>query len=608
MEAHPERSRPSGLAIACLAAALGASAALLLYAGRDQVIREDAMFYAFRLAHDPFGEAAFTSPLNLYLIALPLALYRVMFEVFGLGADLPYRLVSTALVLACGVLFYALVRRRIGDLAAILPTALVVLFGATGEVVASAIRIPMLIAIAAGLGALLALERRDLRGDLLAATLLVASVLSHPVALGFLLATAVVLCFRPPSERWTRAWIVLIPGLVFAVWWAFLRTPAPGAEARASLGDVVQFGWDSWVSVTAAASGLSGVLPDPSFEQPAAKVLAVVVLALLAAGTIRYARRVPPIYWAALAALATLLVAPRLGPNGWVRLPDHDRYLYPDSLLLLLAGAALVGTAWRARAGGWRLAAGGVLGLALVSNAGQLIDYGPFARSFSERAVGQYSAYELAGSRAVRDFRVNAFEPSAGEYLEAAADFGSAADSPAELQASSSTERAVADPALVGALGIDLRSSAGPMPRAGPRPIVDVSFARRTTRRGPCIELAPRALTDAQPPPPMTVELSRGVSQAQALEHLAAAGTLYETLTVPALATLTVRGGGLWIGGDLSEVAMVLRRFADQPIARIPPLEGRSGLLAIPPDAAPEPWRVSIGAAKPLVVCGLPSG
>ena len=263
MEDHPQRSRPSVFAIACLAAALVASAALLLYAGRGQVIREDAMFYAFRLAHDPFAEAAFTSPLNLYLIALPLALYRGMFEVFGLGVDLPYRLVSTALVLACGVLFYTLARRRIGDLAAILPTALLVLFGAAGEVVASAIRIPMLIAIAAGLGALLALERRDLRGDLLAATLLVASVLSHPVALGFLLAATVVLWFRPPPERWTRAWIVLIPGAVFAVWWALVRTPAPGVESRASFADVLDFGWDSWVSVTSAASGLSGVLPEP---------------------------------------------------------------------------------------------------------------------------------------------------------------------------------------------------------------------------------------------------------------------------------------------------------------------------------------------------------
>ena len=280
------------------------------------------MFYAFRLAHDPFAEAAFTSPLNLYLIALPLALYRGMFEVFGLGVDLPYRLVSTALVLACGVLFYTLARRRIGDLAAILPTALLVLFGAAGEVVASAIRIPMLIAIAAGLGALLALERRDLRGDLLAATLLLASVLSHPVALGFLLAAAVVLWFRPPSERWTRAWIVLVPGAVFAVWWAFVRTPAPGVESRVSFGDVLHFGWDSWVSVTSAASGLSGVLPEPSFQQPAAKVLAVLVLALLAAGTIRHARRLPSIYWAALAALVALLVAPRLGPNGWVRVPE----------------------------------------------------------------------------------------------------------------------------------------------------------------------------------------------------------------------------------------------------------------------------------------------
>jgi hypothetical protein len=602
IEPHPQRSRPSGFAIGCLAAVLAASAALLLYVGRGQVIREDAMFYAFRLAHDPFAEAAFTSSFNLYLIALPLAVYRGMFALFGLGADLPYRLVSTALVLACGVLFYALMRRMIGDLAAILPTALLVLFGAAGEVVSSATRIPMLIAMAAGFGALLALQRRDLSADLLATTLLVASVLSHPVALGFLLAAVVVLAFRPPPERWTRAWIVLIPGAVFGIWWAFIRTPA-GAESPTSLGDILHFGWDSWVSVTSAASGLSGVLPDPSFDQPLARVLAVLVLALLAAGTIRHARRLPPIFWAALVALAALLVAPRLGPGGWVRIPNQDRYLYPDSCLLLLAGAALLVTAWPA--GRWRLAAGGVLALALVSNVGQLIDYGSFARSFSERAVGEYSAYELAGPRADSDFRVSGFDPSAGEYLEAAAAFGSAADSSAQLATAPATERVAADGALVGALDIDLQRSQRSPPPVGPRPTVDASFAQTATRQGGCIELTPREPTDAEPLPTVTVELRRGVSQTEALEHVLAVGTPYETLTVPALATLTIHGGGVWLHGDLSHVVLMVGRFADQPTAVIQPLGGRSELLAIPADRAPVPWRIAVSAAKPLVVCGV---
>lgn len=106
----------------------------------------------------------------------------------------------------------------------------------------------------------------------------------------------------------------------------------------------------------------------------------------------------------------------------------------------------------------------------------------------------------------------------------------------------------------------------------------------------------------------MTVELRRGVSQEEALEHIAATGTPYDTLTVPALATLSLRGGGLWIRGDLSQVGLILSRFADQPIAPIPPLGGRSALLAIPTDPSPAPWRVEVGSTKPLVACGLPSG
>ena len=98
------------------------------------------------------------------------------------------------------------------------------------------------------------------------------------------------------------------------------------------------------------------------------------------------------------------------------------------------------------------------------------------------------------------------------------------------------------------------------------------------------------------------------MSQDEALEHLAATGAPYDVLAVPALATLTVRGGGLWIRGDLSQLALILGHFADQPITPIPPLHRRSALLAIPPDSATVPWRVAVGSDKPVIACGLPAG
>src|SRR5689334_22220093 len=99
------------------------AAAVLLYVGRDQIIRGDALYYGGRLGSESLLRGLFHSPANKYLIAAPLVLYDGMFHAFGLSADLPYRIVSTALVLLCAWLFFVLARRRLG-FAAVVPTAL----------------------------------------------------------------------------------------------------------------------------------------------------------------------------------------------------------------------------------------------------------------------------------------------------------------------------------------------------------------------------------------------------------------------------------------------------------------------------------------------------
>ena len=211
-----------------------AAAIVLVYESRGQTIRGDELGYAARLGTKPFSEAIFNSSPNKYFLPVPLALYDAMFNVFGLAADVPYRIVVTALVLLCGGLFFALVRRRVGDLMALPPTLLLLFFGSGSETTLTAIRIPSLIAVAAGLGTLLVLERRDRRGDLAAAALLTIAVASHPIGLSFLAASVVLIAARPAAKRWRAAWVVAIPAAVFAAWW---RLPA-GARHQVILLDV----------------------------------------------------------------------------------------------------------------------------------------------------------------------------------------------------------------------------------------------------------------------------------------------------------------------------------------------------------------------------------
>ena len=193
---------------------LAAAAATLLYFGRGQVIVGDDLFYAQRLAVNPLWHAILHS--NVYLLALPMVLYKAMFAGVGLSPYWPYRSLAVALSLLCAFLFHRLERGRIGATAALAPVALLLFFGSGGEVILTGTRLPSLLAIAAGLAAWLALERRDRGGDIAAsASLLLIAATSHPSGLGFLAGAAVIVWLRGARERWRSAWI-LAPA-VFAV-------------------------------------------------------------------------------------------------------------------------------------------------------------------------------------------------------------------------------------------------------------------------------------------------------------------------------------------------------------------------------------------------------
>ena len=86
-----------------------------------------------------------------------------------LGADyLAFRLLAVGTVLLSAGLFYALIKRRIGALPALAPTFVLLFFGSAWQHVLVPIGFTPIFGIAAGLAALLALERGGRRGDLAA--------------------------------------------------------------------------------------------------------------------------------------------------------------------------------------------------------------------------------------------------------------------------------------------------------------------------------------------------------------------------------------------------------------------------------------------------------
>ena len=134
-----------------------------------------------------------------------------------MGSALPYRVVSTALFLLSAALLFVFLRRRVGDWPAVAATAIVLFLGAAWEDLLWSFQMTYFGSMAAGLGALLALERGDRRGEAVACALLVVSVVFGSLGLSFAIGAAVYVLLLP--ERRRRLYVFLVPLAVYALWW-----------------------------------------------------------------------------------------------------------------------------------------------------------------------------------------------------------------------------------------------------------------------------------------------------------------------------------------------------------------------------------------------------
>ena len=259
--------------------------------------------------------------------------------------------------------------------------------------------------------------------------LLAISLGSHPLGISFAAAGAVMIILSS-RNGWRRLWVIVIPGALFAAWWLFLRPPEYASFPNTP-DAVFVFVRQSWVALTAAVSGLFGVLTQPAFHQTPAKVAALALLLLIALGIGFGRRRLPPIFWAALVGLVVLMATTRLAPSGFLRVPDEPRYLYPEAFLLLIALGVLAGSL---KLPDWSMwAASAVLLVSLWPNIDRLHDAGQEFSQESQQYRVQYSAVEIAGPSARPGFRVRPFFPTAAEYLAAVHAFGPGGYTAAEI-------------------------------------------------------------------------------------------------------------------------------------------------------------------------------
>ena len=316
------------------------SATLIWAWSAQETLLNDEWGYAFRTATEPASQYLLQPPQGKHLIAVPLLLYKLAFDSFGIGSYAPYRIAHIALLLVCAGLFYLLARRRVGDTLALLPTAILLFLGSSWEVLAASFRSPSLIAIAAGLAMLLALERRDLWGDIAACLALAVSLASHSTSFAFAAAAAVLVLRRPAPERWRRCWVFALPVAAYAVWWV-LEFESPASPSLSSrIADLPVFLGKSLGATLLSTTGLIthsqyGGIDIPRFAEVLAGAALIAMLAMLVVARLRRRQPISAFALAMVAALLVFWLSTGLAP-GPERVANSSRYYYPEALLLLL--------------------------------------------------------------------------------------------------------------------------------------------------------------------------------------------------------------------------------------------------------------------------------
>jgi hypothetical protein len=302
---------------AILAVAMGVTAAGFWHLGRGTTFFFDEWDVILRR---DFDIGSLLRPHNNHLIAVPVAIYRLLIEVFGLDHYGVVRGLLIGLHLLCAGLIYRYASSRVGEVPALLAAGFLLAMGRAWEDLLWGFEITVVISVAAALGVLGSLDRGDRRGDVRACVLLLVALASFGFGIPLAIGVGVELVAR---RAWRRLWVVAVPAAVFGVW--YLTHPSPRPPV-AGVREIVQFLLDASSTALAALVGQASTWP----------VFAAVLVVGLAAGLARRSSDRPRLllvggtlaaYWG-LTALARASLVPSHAMSS--------RYLYPAAAILVV--------------------------------------------------------------------------------------------------------------------------------------------------------------------------------------------------------------------------------------------------------------------------------
>jgi hypothetical protein len=506
----------------------------------------------------------FLRPHNEHLSLLPILLFKLLFVTVGLDDYGVYRALLLVVHVICVVLVYVLARQRVEAPLALAAATVVLFLGAAWNDLLVPFQISFLLSVAAGLGMLIALDRFDLRGTILVAVLLAASLASSSVGIAFAAAAGVHTLLR--GDRLRRLWGVAVPSVLYLLWLAAYGDPTATAGDRT----LTQLANDNFPAapgyVATAAAGAIGAVVGLGEEwgRPLAVAGVIVLAAHIARGrnlTLRLFALLGAVaaYWG-LAAIFRAHVNP----------PTDSRYLYLGAILVLLLALEPLPPV---TAGRRVLAVVAVfVAASAMANFGSLRGGSGYLQEWSRYVQAELGALELAGPGTRSDFApdpVRAPDITAGKYFAAIRDYGSSpASSPEEIARAGEAERQAADTVLLGAAGTSAVAGGGAA--ASIPPTVEAADNGRARRQGGCVRFVPS--------------------------------------TAGATLDVGVRGSGLLIEPrGTAPVELRLRSFAgsfpQQPFASLP--AGRHSLRL--PTREGVRWHGRLTATEPVSACTLPA-
>ena len=540
--------RPPNWVILVLALAAASSGALLLRLQSRLTFFADE--WEFLLNRRGLSVGVFLDPHNDHIALAPVSIYKALLATFGMSSAAPFQIASTGLFLLSTILLFVLLRSRVGDWAALLGTVLVLFLGAAYGDLLWPFQIAFFGSVAAGLGALLALDRDDTAGDRVACLLLVTSTAFLEVGIAFAVAVLVnVALGRRP--RWRRLYVGLVPIALYAVWYAGWGHQSATAVTFHNLVNSPRYVFDIASEAIASLLGLATPLTTGDaglVGLPWGHALLVVAIVM----SIWRLRRVGGPsrgLWTALALGLAYWFLTSLSAYATLRKPIDSRYVYPGAVFILLITAELLRGV---RLGTRTLAVGtAVTAAAVVSGILFLRDAYRLRLVDSGSTPARLTALEIARQNvppglAVHPDLVTTIAASA--YFSAVDAFGSPAWSESELASSGETERQSADQMLASAEGLGLQP------------------ATSTGRgNGTCLNLPEHPTgSRTQPLPPGTYSL-----------------------------TSRNQTSGVHLG-----------RFAASPtvdLGSLPP--GRTVTLVIPSDRSSRPWRLVVAGSGGVSLC-----